>query len=161
MHRKLTAVAALAALAAIAATLAAVAAAGPAATKQLVTIRVKDLASGSSSFVLTPSSPGAIKPDSGTASFCCWTQRSTVRNGQSVDINNPQMTLTGKLGTIVARNVIGFVDIPDSWSVFTGTWKVIRGTGAYAGLAGGGGGAGVMLADGKTKAQFEGYLAGS
>jgi hypothetical protein len=67
------------------------------------------------------------------------------------------MTLTGKHGTLVARNQIGFVDLPDGLAVFTGTWKVIRGTGDYAGLSGGGRGAGVDLG-GSTKAQLEGFL---
>jgi hypothetical protein len=151
MGRKLTMVAALAAAAA---TLTASAAAGPTATRQRVAIQVTR-----GSFVLTPLSPGAIKPDVGRSAFCCWTQRSTVRDGESVDINNPRMTLTGKQGTLVAQNVIGFVDLPNSWEVFTGTWKVVRGTGAYAGLAGGGRGAGVSPANGDNKAQFEGYLA--
>jgi hypothetical protein len=142
----------IAAFAAIAATLAAVAAAGPVAAKQRIEIQVKR------GFVLTPLTPGDIKPDTGTASFCCWTERSIMRDGQAIDINNPQMTLTGKHGTLVARNQIGFVDLPDGLAVFTGTWKVIRGTGDYAGLSGGGRAAGVMLANGNTKAQFEGFL---
>ena len=72
------------------------------------------------SFVLTPLTPGAIKPDTGTATFCCWTERSIMRDGQAIDINDPRWTLTGKLGTIVGRNQIGFVDLPDGWAVFTG-----------------------------------------
>jgi hypothetical protein len=151
MRTKLTAIAALAA---IAATLATVATAGPVATKQRVSIQVKDGAP----FVLTPLTPGAIKPDTGNAAFCCWTQRSIMRDGQAIDINDPQWTLSGKLGTIEGRNLIGFVDLPDGWAVFTGTWKVTRGTGAYAGISGGGRVAGVALANGKTKAQFEGFL---
>ena len=39
----------------------------------------------------------------------------------------------------MVRNRIEWVDLPDGWAVFTGTWKVIRGTGAYAGLSGGDG----------------------
>ena len=109
-------------------------------------------------FVLTPMTAGAIKPDTGTSSFCCWTQRFTTRDGQTIEINNPQMTLTGKRGTLVVRNQIGWIDVPDGFAVFTGTWKVISGTGAYAGLAGGGRGAGVQLANGNTKAQFDGFL---
>jgi hypothetical protein len=151
MNRKLMTVAALVATAG---TLAAVASAGPVAAKQRIAIRVK----GQGSFVLTPLTSGAIKLDAGKATFCCWTQRSITRDGQSIEINNPQMTLTGKRGTLVARNQIGFVDIPDGWAVFTGTWKVIRGTGDYAGLAGGGRGAGVTLASGGEKSQFEGFL---
>lgn len=151
MNRKLAAVAALAALAV---TLAAVAAAGPVAAKQRVAIH--ENANGS--FVLTPLTPGAIKRDTGTASFCCWTERHIMRDGQAIDINDPQMTLTLKRGTLVVGNRIGFVDIPDGWAVFTGTWKVIRGTGDYAGLSGGGRRAGVMLPNGNVKSQFEGFL---
>jgi hypothetical protein len=154
MRTKLTAVAALA-VAAI--TLTAVASAGSAAGKQRVAIQVTDPGGG---FVLTPLTSGALKPDTGTATFCCWTRRTIMRHGQAIEINNPRMTLTGKLGTLVARNKIGWIEVPDGLAVFTGTWKVIHGTGAYAGLAGGGRGAGVTLtdADSTTKAQFEGFL---
>jgi hypothetical protein len=110
------------------------------------------------SFVLTPLTSGAIQRDSGSATFCCWSVSHTVRDGQAIEINDPQMTLTGKRGTLVARNRIGFVDLPDGLAVFTGTWKVISGTGAYAALAGGGRGAGVMLANGNRRSQFEGFL---
>jgi hypothetical protein len=151
MRTKLTVVAVLAAAVA---TLAAVAAAGPVAAKQRIQIQEN----GNGSFVLTPLTSGAIKPDTGTASFCCWAERHIMRDGQAIDINNPQMTLIFKHGTLVARNQIGWVDLPDGLAVFTGTWKVIRGTGDYAGLSGGGRGAGVEMANGNTKAQFEGFL---
>ena len=81
-----------------------------------------------------------------------------MRDGQDIDINDPQMTLTVKRGTLVVRSQIEFVDIPDGWAVFTGTWKVIRGTGAYAGLSGGGRRAGIQLPDGNGKSQFDGFL---
>jgi hypothetical protein len=138
----------------MAATLAAVAAAEPVAAKQRVAIQEK----GQASFVLTPLTPGAIKRDTGTASFCCWTERHIMRDGQAIAINDPEITLTLKRGTLVVRNRIGFVDIPDGWAVFTGTWKVIRGTGDYAGLSGGGRRAGVMLPNGSVKSQFQGFL---
>jgi len=150
MRRTLTAVAALAATAAM---LAAVAAAGPVATKQRVAIEHKG-----ASFVLTPLTPGAVKADAGPISFCCWTERHTMRDGQDAVIDNPLMTLNGKRGTLVARNEIGYVDVTNGWAVFTGTWKVIRGTGQYAGLAGGGRGAGVARPNGNTTARFEGFL---
>jgi hypothetical protein len=151
MGRKLTAIVALAAMAV---TLAAVAAAEPVAAKQRVMIQEK----GQASFVLTPLTPGAIKRDTGTASFCCWTQRHITRDGQDIDIDDPEMTLTLKRGTLVVSNQIGFVDIPDGWAVFTGTWKIIRGTGDYAKLSGGGRRAGVMLPNGSVQSQFEGFL---
>jgi len=107
---------------------------------------------------LIPLTAGAIKRDTGSATFCCWTERTIVRDGQSITVNDPQMTLTGKHGTLVARNKIEWVDLQDGWSVMTGTWKVISGTGVYAGLSGGGRGAGVASANNKGKSQFEGFL---
>ena len=96
MRRKLTAVAVLAATAV---TLAAVAAAGPVAAKQRVAIQLK----GGASFVLTPLTSGAVKRDTGSASSCCWTRRYVTRDGlRHIEINDPQMTLTGKRGTLVA-----------------------------------------------------------
>ena len=93
MRTRLTAIAALAV---IAATLAAVAAAGPGArTSQDVAIKLTDEPNGGG-FRLTPLTPGTIRSDSGTVSFCCWTQRFITRNGQTIQVNNPQMTLTGK-----------------------------------------------------------------
>jgi hypothetical protein len=123
------------------------------ATRQRVAIEHKG-----ASFVLTPLTSGSVKPDAGPISFCCWTERQTMRNGQTVDIDDPQMTLTGKWGTLVVRNRIGYVDVPDGWSIFTGTWKVIRGTGQYAGLVGGGGAAGISTPSDNTSARFEGFL---
>jgi hypothetical protein len=149
MRAKLTAVAVFAAVTAI---VAAAAAAGPSATKQRVAIE-----HNGSSFVLTPLTPGAVKADSGTASFCCWSDRHTIRDGQAVEINDPQMTLSGKRGTLVAQNRIAWVDVPDGWSIFTGTWKVVRATGQYARLVGGGRAAGVESPGGE-KARFEGFL---
>jgi hypothetical protein len=68
------------------------------------------------------------------------------------------MTLTGRQGTLVLRNRIEWVDIPDGQAIFTGTWRVIRGTGASAGLSGGGRGAGVALSSSNGKSRFEGFL---
>ncbi len=150
MRSKLTAVAGLAVMAVA---VASVAAAAPVAAKQRVMIQVKG-----ASFVLTPLTSGAIKRDTGAVTFCCWTQRSIVRDGQAIDINDPQMTLTGERGKIVARNRIEWVDLPDGGAVFTGTWKVVRGTGAYTGLSGGGRGAGNSPASGNGKSQFEAFL---
>ena len=155
MRTRLTAIAALAV---IAATLAAVAAAGPGArTNQDVAIKLTDEPNGGG-FRLTPLTPGTIRSDSGTVSFCCWTQRFITRNGQRIQVNNPQMTLTGNRGTLVARNRIEWFDFPSGWLVTTGTWKVVRGTGDYAGLTGGGIAAGYSLANGNGRSQFDGFL---
>jgi hypothetical protein len=155
MNKRLAAIAVLAVAGAV--TLTAVAAAGQVAA-QRVAIQFGMTGTYGGAFVLTPLTAGAVKADSGKVTFCCWTQHWVTRGGEEVEIDNPQMTLTGKHGTLVAQNRIGFVDLPDGLAVFTGTWSVVRGTGAYAGLSGGGRGAGVMLANSESKSAFQGIL---
>jgi len=150
--RSVVAVALTVAAAAVA--VAPVATAGRTAAKQ----RVQITQGGDGSFVLAPLTAGAVKNDSGGFAACCWSERSVTRAGESVEIDNPQITLAGKRGTIVARNRIEFVDIPGGEAVFTGTWRVIRATGAYSGLVGGGRVAGVQDANGSAKAVFQGFL---
>jgi hypothetical protein len=152
MRRKVTAVAVVA-TAAI--TLAACATAGPVATKQRVAIEGK----GANGFVLTPLTGGALERDSGAATFCCWSSRSVVRDGERQElITGHEMTLVGKHGTLVARSRMEGVDVTDGFSVVTGTWTVVRGTGAYARLAGGGRVAVVGLPNGTWKWRRDGLL---
>ena len=134
----------LAALAA-AVTLTAVAAAGPDAAKQRVAITMKLYPE--KTFVLTPFRAGALKPDSGTIG----TEREAggrgvVRNGQKVTIYDGQVwTLTGKRGTLTIRERTEWVDVSNKNTrygyppgVAIGTWTVVRGTGQYAQVTGGG-----------------------
>jgi hypothetical protein len=151
MRRMLTTIALLAASAA---TLTAVATAEPRATRQQVDLQL----TGGGSFVLAPMTLGAVKRDTGVAQACCWTRRFVTRDGITSEIDDPQMTLVGKRGRLVLRNRIEFFDILDGWTVITGTWKVVRGTGDYAGLTGGGRAAGVILANGNEKALFRGFI---
>jgi hypothetical protein len=151
MRTKLTLVAILVVTAT---TLATVAAAEPLAAKQRIAIQMK----GGASFVLAPVTSGAVKRDAGIASACCWTRRYVTRDGLTHEIDDPQLTLIGKRGTLVLRNRIEFFDIFDGWTVTTATWKVVRGTGDYAGISGAGSGAGVELANGKAKTLFQGFL---
>lgn len=148
-----TKLAAVAVLAAAAVTLTAVAAAGPIAAKQRIAIQSK-----ADGFVLTPLTSGALERDTGTVTFCCWSERVVMRDGQKVEINDPLMTLTGKRGTLVTRNRVEWIDIGNGYAVGTLTWKVVRGTGDYTRLAGGGRGAVVALPNGAGKWRREGLL---
>ena len=132
-----------------------VAAAGPEAAKQRVAIS----GVGASGFTLTPLTAGALKVDAGSASFCCWTTRDVIRDGQAIEVTNgPLMTVTGKNGALVAKNRMEWLSVSGDYEVFTGTWKVVRGTGAYAGLVGGGRVAGITLPGGETKWRREGLI---
>ena len=152
MIRKLTATAALA-VAAV--TLTSIAAGGPVAAKQRIAIQSKG---ANDRFVLTPLTPGAIKPDTGTATFCCWSSGHIMRDGWAIDTNDPQMRLTGKRGTLETRTRIEWLDVPGGYAIFTGTWRVVSGTGDYVGLSGGGHVAGVTFPSGETRWRREGVL---
>ena len=143
-------------LAATTAILATVAAARPTTAKQRVSIAQKG-----NSFVLTPASSGAIQPDRGAFAACCWTTHHVVVAGQRLELNNPLLTFTGKNGTLKFGNRIVWVDLPDKWLLFTGTWTVVGGTGAYAGLSGSGHVDGAVTANGHDRVQFFGFLTSS
>ncbi len=127
---------------AAAVTLTSVAAAGPAAAKQRVVINMK--IHPQKTFVLTPQQFGGLKRDSGTidSNWLSITGRNVMRDGQEVFIYDGAVTtLTGKRGTLTIRDRNEWMDVGNDDSVATSTWKVVRGTGQYAGITGGGRGA--------------------
>jgi hypothetical protein len=113
---------------------------------------------GVDQFVLTPLGPGPLGFDSGGVNWCCWSQRSLVRDGQSVEINDPRATFTGRRGTFVVRFRIEWLDAGNGYAIGISTWKVVRGTGAYASVTGGGRGASSWLPRGPVSFQAEGFL---
>jgi hypothetical protein len=131
MQTKLVSLTALSAATAI---VTGVATAGPAAVQQRIAITSPR--GNSAAFVLTPLTSGPIVRDSGTATACCWTGRFIRRDGQAIEIDNPLRTFEGKRGTFVWRARIAWVDPGNGYSVGTGTWKIVRGTGEYAHLEG-------------------------
>jgi hypothetical protein len=154
---------AIAALAA-AVTLTSVASAGPTAAKQRVAIDAKVLPW--ETFVLTPLRAGALKRDSGDfeGNWRNAPGRQLIRNGQEVGAYTNTWTLTGKRGTLTIRERIGWIDTGNDGNsdgqrdeVATGTWNVVRGTGAYAGMTGGGGSGHVGLGS-LWNGRFEGFL---
>jgi hypothetical protein len=133
---------------AAAVTLTSVAAAGPEAAKQRVAIDMKICRPGKSqgTFVLTPQQIGPLKGDSGTIShnFLSIPGREVMRDGQKVTIYDGGVaTLTGKRGALTIRDRNEWVDVGNDGngdgeedSVAFSTWKVVRGTGQYAGIVG-------------------------
>jgi hypothetical protein len=117
-----------------------VAAAGPNAAKQRVMITSQAAQTTQvSPFVLTPLQTGAIKRDSGKLiGGSNATDRVVMREGQEVTIIDDVGTYKGKRGSFVTRVHAEWVDAGNGYSVASGTWKVIRGTGQYAKITGGG-----------------------
>ncbi len=150
---------------AAAVTLTAVAAAGSAAAKQRVAIDLKLWPQ--KKFVFTPLQAGPLKTDSGTIShnFLSIPGRNVMRDGQKVTIYDGGVaTLTGKRGTLTIRNRNEWVDFArdangdgQNDGIGIGTWKVVRGTGQYAGIVGKGRGGQIGLGS-PWYARFEGFL---
>jgi hypothetical protein len=164
MRARLTILAALAA----AVTLASVAAAGPNAAKQRVSIDLKLWPQ--KTFVFTPLLAGPLKADSGTIShnFLSVPGRNVVRDGQKVTIYDGSVaTLTGKRGTLTIRGRNDWVHLErdengdgQADAIAIGTWKVVRGTGQYAGITGKGRNGHIGLGS-PWYARYEGMLSTS
>jgi hypothetical protein len=142
-------------VAAAGATLASAGAAGPIANKQRVAITAKR---GVYSFVLTPLRSGSVRGDSGDASWGNPPDHTFVRDGQTIDINEVNVALTGARGTMTIHFHIEWVNAGGHYIVGTGTWKVLGGTGAYAHIAGGGRSAHAWLPRGPVSWRAEGFL---
>jgi hypothetical protein len=121
-----------------------VAAARPDAAKQRVAISAKDLANGT--FVLEPLQAGTLKGDSGTALIVWNDPHVVMRDGQEVQIYRSTWTFEGERGSLTIRERAEWVTVSNrnapgedfAPGVGIGTWKVVRGTGDYAGITGGG-----------------------
>jgi hypothetical protein len=142
-----------------------VAAAGPDAAKQRVVINMKIYPQ--KTFVLLPLRAGILKPDTGTISsnWLSIPGRAVMRDGQKVTIYDGAVTtLTGRLGTLTIRDRNEWVDLGrdgngdgEDDGIGITTWKVVRGTGQYAGIAGKGRGGHVGLGS-PWYARYEGFL---
>lgn len=148
---------------AAAVTLTSVAAGALDAKRQRVAILTKGVANTSrpAQFVLDPLQAGSLRQDSGTthAVGSLPPERVVIRDGQRVAIYDPIVeTLRGKRGTLLIRSRIEYVDAGNGYHVGTGTWKVVRGTGQYAGITGGGRRGDVYLDRGPWSGRNEGFL---
>jgi hypothetical protein len=150
---------------AAAVTLASAAAAGPEAAKQRMALTVTILPSGKG--VLTPLKDGALKRDSGTfggMNPSTPPDLTVVREGQKVEIYHNVWTFTGKGGSLVIRERAEAIELGQDLDhnaytdgIGIGSWKVVRGTGDYARIAGGGRSAHFYQGP-RWVARFEGFL---
>jgi hypothetical protein len=131
MVKKLIAVAATA----VAATaVAGLASAGGAATQQQIAFSYGN--GNPANMSLAPISSGAVLADRGSTSWCCWTRKSVQQDGEQLDVNNPLATFVGKRGSLTWREQITWLDLTSDYSIATGTWRIVHGTGAYEHLIG-------------------------
>jgi hypothetical protein len=133
------------------------ASAAPDAARQRVAITAKDLPDGT--FVLSPFESGALKRDTGRTSIVIHDPTRVLRDGQSFDLYVLDWTFTGKRGTLTIRERNEWLDTGDAYVAY-GRWSVVRGTGQYARVKGGGRSVGVGhdRGEGAWFARQEGYL---
>lgn len=138
-------------------TLTSVAAAGPDSAKQRVAIVMTGLPNGK--FILSPFDLGAVKSDSGTTAVDISGPKVVMQGGQSVEIYHLTFTLTGKRGTLTLKERNEWVDAGGPY-VGRGAWKLVHGTGQYAGIAASGrsAAAGLKRATGAWFARDEGFF---
>src|SRR5262245_21657633 len=95
-------------------------------------------------FILTPSSNGPLGSDSGTQTSV-WKSSAVTREQQYVDVEAGVTTYKGKRGTFVIRYRDELVEAGSRYGAIIGRWTFVRGTGAYAGVTGGGLSGGVWV----------------
>jgi hypothetical protein len=103
--------------------------------------------------------PGRLGFDSGKLMLAASERPYVVRDGQRMAVYVAVERLTGKRGTFDVRWRVEFAGAGDGNTIGTGTWSLVRGTGVYAGVKGGGRLAVIVMTPrGFTSAQFEGLL---
>jgi hypothetical protein len=159
MRRRIFSVLALTVLAA-ATNLVSTVSAGSLAQKQRVMLVQKQRAGApTGTFDFYALSPGPLKLDSGTYTYTVVEKPPVIVNGQGMAVYVMVATLTGRRGTFVLRWRMEFVGAGDGHTVGTGTWSLVRGTGAYTGASGGGRVAAVAVTPrGFTSSQYEGFV---
>jgi hypothetical protein len=109
-------------------------------------------------FALIPMKSGPAPRDSGTVTWDDPVRRFTRREGQSIEIGTVSATFTGNRGTFVLRFRTEWTNPGHGYSIGTGTWAFIRGTGPYSSLRGGGRGASIWPPRGFPFFRLEGLV---
>ena len=146
---------AIAIAAAVTVTVTSIGAAAPEASKQRVSITAKGAWNPSSfgKFVLTPLRAGALEPDAGTGT-ATWTWRAVARAGGRGGVSTGGNTPEGQTGDVVIREQMEGVEAGNGYHAAIGTWKVVRGTGQYAQVTGGGVSGNVVVE--RTRSWYDG-----
>ena len=134
------------------------ASAGADATKQRVQIDMK--IHPKKTFALATLQSGALKRDSGTHTCPGDPDELGVvqRDGQEIfRWECRAWTFSGKRGTLVLSSQFTWIEAGGPYNIATGSWKVVRGTGQYAGITGGGRSAQVGAPSGWL-ARYQGFL---
>ncbi len=115
---------------------------------------------GRGTFTLQPIDSGPIVSDKGVFT---WTHKPAIsgtRDGQSFRRYDSVVTFAGKNGDLVVREIVTLVLAAPGMEAGTGTWKVLRGTEAYASVKGGGRLGAIVGARRPDPWRYEGFMTG-
>ena len=128
-----------------------VASAGPKGKKQCVSFLMNfNPSTETATWRLVPLTAGPLKSDSGSSTGGGSIGDVLLSNGQRVTPINGSDMMTGKHGTLLVSQKLVSTNVGNQYSADIGTWKFVRGTGAYKNVTGGGRFAGVGLPSGDT-----------
>jgi hypothetical protein len=157
MRRRILSVLALTALAAVTNLASSVSAGSLAQEQRVMLVQKHRVGAPTGTFVFYALSPGPLKLDSGKYTYAAAEKPPVILKGQGMAVYIAVTTLTGRRGTFVIRWRMEFVGAGNGNTVGTGTWSLVRGTGAYAGASGGGRVA-TVTPRGFTSSQYEGFV---
>lgn len=109
-------------------------------------------------FVLHVLTPGPVGTDTGSFAHRDGAVAGGIRGGQGVARYLLLTEYSGKRGTLLVRQQLEFVAAGNGYTVGTGTWRIVGGTGAYAGMTGSGRQGYVLTRRGVALSQGEGFV---
>lgn len=137
-----------------------VSAASAAQEQRVMLVQKHRFGAESGKFVLYALTSGQLERDAGSYTYLAAERPPLIRRGQGIAVYITIASFTGKRGTFVLRSRVEFVGAGNGTTVGTGTWSIVSGTKAYAGMKGGGRVAVVaMTPGGDTSSQYEGFVA--
>ena len=111
-------------------------------------------------FQLTPTGldAGPLGYDFGKTEYTWRDGPGSVQDGQEVTRATITETLHGKRGDLVLHGIFAVTSAGHEYDVATGPWTIVRGTGSYAGLVGGGRATAVNPPNGQFFIRYEGLV---
>jgi hypothetical protein len=111
-------------------------------------------------FTLSPLTPGPLEADKGTVAIPGAGGGTTLRNGMTVMSVGMGQELKGRHGTFGLPVQFDQNEMQNGVYVSVGTWKIVKGTGAYSGVSGSGRYVSVRMPNGRQLVRQEGWIKG-
>lgn len=110
------------------------------------------------SFTLYALTPGPLEADTGAVRIPGFGMGTVIRNGMKVLNFEMGQILKGRLGTFGLPVRFDEVEMQNGVRVHMGTWKIVKGTGAYSQIKGGGRYVAVRMSNGRRLVRQEGWV---